>query len=158
MPTRESSGDHCAGPSHLLPTAGTAHFSSPLEVMDFQKRSSLIEVSAAGAQVLGPIAAELAYGEGLQAHARAAELRLDPALAAAPKPLAFSVREVTAGNLEVAAGQRAFVASNPWSLAQVAHEPAGRAAALYDGDTPVGLVLLYDERQDKDEPAKQLYV
>ena len=162
--TSESLGDYCAGPNHVLPTAGTARFSSPLSVMDFQKRSSLIEVSAAGAQVLGPIAAELAYGEGLQAHARAAELRLDPALASAPAPLAFNVRDVTAdnlvavGKLEVAPGQRSFVATNPWSLAQVAHEPAGRAAALYDGDTPVGLVLLYDERQDKDGPANQLYV
>jgi histidinol dehydrogenase len=74
----ESLGDYCAGPNHVLPTSGTARFSSPLGVYDFQKRSSLIEVSAAGAQVLGPIAAELAYGEGLQAHAQAAELRLDP--------------------------------------------------------------------------------
>ncbi len=76
--TSESLGDYCAGPNHVLPTSGTARFSSPLGVYDFQKRSSLIEVSAAGAQVLGPIAAELAYGEGLQAHARAAELRLNP--------------------------------------------------------------------------------
>ena len=60
----------------MLPTSGTARFSSPLGVYDFVKRSSLIEVSERGAQVLGPIAAELAYGEGLQAHARAAELRL----------------------------------------------------------------------------------
>lgn len=74
--TSESLGDYCAGPNHVLPTSGTARFSSPLGVYDFQKRSSLIEVSEAGAQVLGPIAAELAYGEGLQAHARAAELRL----------------------------------------------------------------------------------
>ena len=74
--TSESLGDYCAGPNHVLPTSGTARFSSPLGVYDFQKRSSLIEVSAAGAAVLGPIAAELAYGEGLQAHARAAELRL----------------------------------------------------------------------------------
>jgi histidinol dehydrogenase len=73
----ESLGDYCAGPNHVLPTAGTARFSSPLGTYDFQKRSSLIEVSRAGAQLLGPIAAELAYGEGLQAHARAAELRLD---------------------------------------------------------------------------------
>ena len=72
----ESLGDYCAGPNHVLPTSGTARFSSPLGVYDFQKRSSLIEVSQAGAQVLGPIAAELAYGEGLQAHARAAEMRL----------------------------------------------------------------------------------
>jgi histidinol dehydrogenase len=75
--TSESLGDYCAGPNHVLPTSGTARFSSPLGVYDFQKRSSLIEVSAAGAQVLGTIAAELAYGEGLQGHARAAELRLD---------------------------------------------------------------------------------
>jgi len=74
--TSESLGDYCAGPNHVLPTSGTARFSSPLGVYDFQKRSSLIEVSEAGAQTLGPIAAELAYGEGLQAHARAAELRL----------------------------------------------------------------------------------
>ena len=69
-------GDYCAGPNHVLPTSGTARFSSPLGVYDFQKRSSLIEVSEAGAQVLGKIAAELAYGEGLQAHAQAAEMRL----------------------------------------------------------------------------------
>jgi histidinol dehydrogenase len=74
--TSESLGDYCAGPNHVLPTSGTARFSSPLGVYDFQKRSSLIEVSAAGAQGLGVVAAELAYGEGLQAHARAAELRL----------------------------------------------------------------------------------
>jgi histidinol dehydrogenase len=74
--TSESLGDYCAGPNHVLPTSGTARFSSPLGVYDFQKRSSLIEVSEAGAQVLGKIAAELAYGEGLQAHARAAEMRL----------------------------------------------------------------------------------
>ena len=74
--TSESLGDYCAGPNHVLPTSGTARFSSPLGVYDFQKRSSLIEVSEQGAQVLGTIAAELAYGEGLQAHARAAEFRL----------------------------------------------------------------------------------
>jgi histidinol dehydrogenase len=76
--TSESLGDYCAGPNHVLPTSGTARFSSPLGVYDFLKRSSLIEVSEAGAQPLGRIAAELAYGEGLQAHARAAELRLNP--------------------------------------------------------------------------------
>ena len=74
--TSESLGDYCAGPNHVLPTSGTSRFSSPLGVYDFQKRSSLIEVSEAGAQKLGVIAAELAYGEGLQAHARAAEMRL----------------------------------------------------------------------------------
>jgi histidinol dehydrogenase len=72
----EALGDYCAGPNHVLPTSRTARFSSPLGVYDFQKRSSIIEVSAAGAQTLGKVAAELAYGEGLQAHARSAELRL----------------------------------------------------------------------------------
>jgi histidinol dehydrogenase len=74
--TSESLGDYCAGPNHVLPTSGTARFSSPLGVYDFQKRSSLIEVSEAGAQTLGAIASVLAHGEGLQAHARAAEMRL----------------------------------------------------------------------------------
>jgi histidinol dehydrogenase len=74
--TSESLGDYCAGPNHVLPTSRSARFSSPLGVYDFQKRSSLIEVSAAGAQILGPIAAILAHGEGLTAHARAAELRI----------------------------------------------------------------------------------
>ena len=74
--TSESLGDYCAGPNHVLPTSGSARFSSPLGVYDFVKRTSLIEVSEAGAQKLGPIAAELAYGEGLQAHARAAQMRL----------------------------------------------------------------------------------
>ena len=74
--TSESLGDYCAGPNHVLPTSGTARFSSPLGVYDFQKRSSLIEVSHAGAQTLGRIASVLAHGEGLQAHARAAEMRL----------------------------------------------------------------------------------
>ncbi len=72
----ESLGDYCAGPNHVLPTSRSARFSSPLGVYDFQKRSSIIEISAAGAQTLGPIAVTLAHGEGLTAHARAAELRL----------------------------------------------------------------------------------
>ena len=74
--TSESLGDYCAGPNHVLPTSGTARFSSPLGVYDFQKRSSLIEVSEAGAQALGQIASVLARGEGLQGHAMAAEFRL----------------------------------------------------------------------------------
>jgi histidinol dehydrogenase len=76
--TSESLGDYCAGPNHVLPTSGTARFSSPLGVYDFQKRSSLIEVSESGAQTLGQIASVLAHGEGLQAHARSAEMRLKP--------------------------------------------------------------------------------
>ena len=76
--TSESLGDYCAGPNHVLPTAGTARFSSPLGVYDFQKRTSLIEVSERGSATLGPIAAELARGEGLDAHARAAQMRLAP--------------------------------------------------------------------------------
>jgi len=75
--TSESLGDYCAGPNHILPTAGTARFSSPLGVYDFQKRTSLIEVSERGSATLGPIASELARGEGLEAHARAAEMRLE---------------------------------------------------------------------------------
>ena len=74
--TSESLGDYCAGPNHVLPTSGTARFSSPLGVYDFQKRSSLIEVSEQGAQTLGRIASVLAHGEGLQGHAWAAEMRL----------------------------------------------------------------------------------
>ena len=72
----ESLGDYCAGPNHVLPTSRTARFSSPLGVYDFQKRSSILHVSRAGAQTLGRVAAELAYGEGLQAHARSAEFRM----------------------------------------------------------------------------------
>ncbi len=74
--TCEALGDYCAGPNHVLPTSRTARFSSPLGVYDFQKRSSLIQVSAAGANTLGQIAATLAYGEGLQAHAKSAEYRI----------------------------------------------------------------------------------
>ena len=74
--TSEALGDYCAGPNHVLPTARTARFSSPLGVYDFIKRSSMIEVSEAGAQTLGAVASTLAHGEGLQAHARAAEMRL----------------------------------------------------------------------------------
>jgi len=75
--TSESLGDYCAGPNHVLPTARTARLSSPLGVYDFQKRSSLIQVSQAGAQTLGRIASTLARGEGLQAHAISAEYRLE---------------------------------------------------------------------------------
>ena len=74
--TSESLGDYCAGPNHVLPTSRSARFSSPLGTYDFQKRSSLIQVSATGAQTLGKTASLLAHGEGLTAHARAAELRL----------------------------------------------------------------------------------
>jgi histidinol dehydrogenase len=72
----EALGDYCAGPNHVLPTAGTARFSSPLGVYDFQKRTSLIEVSREGARKLGAIAIELASGEGLPAHAKSAQYRL----------------------------------------------------------------------------------
>jgi len=72
----EALGDYCAGPNHVLPTMRSARFSSPLGVYDFQKRTSLIDISEAGAQTLGRIASVLAHGEGLQAHARSAEMRL----------------------------------------------------------------------------------
>ncbi len=162
--TSESLGDYCAGPNHVLPTSGTARFSSPLGVYDFVKRSSLIEVSEAGAQRLGPIAAELAYGEGLQAHARAAELRLREGAIVEPAPVAFDMRPVDATNLDavmklqVAPGQRGLVATVERSLAQVAYEPAGRALAMFDGDTAVGMLLLYDARQHDERPANQLYL
>ena len=78
----ESLGDYCAGPNHVLPTMRTARFSSPLGVYDFQKRSSLIHISAAGAAALGPVASVLARGEGLQAHALSAEYRAGPGAAA----------------------------------------------------------------------------
>lgn len=74
--TAEALGDYCAGPNHVLPTSGTARFSSPLGVYDFQKRSSLIRFSAEGASVLGHTASVLARGEGLTAHARSAEYRI----------------------------------------------------------------------------------
>ena len=76
--TAEALGDYCAGPNHVLPTAGSARFSSPLGVYDFQKRSSIIECSAAGAATLGRIAGTLARGEGLVAHARSADYRVPP--------------------------------------------------------------------------------
>ncbi|MDL4864536.1 histidinol dehydrogenase [Halomonas elongata] len=74
--TAEALGDYCAGPNHVLPTSGTARFSSPLGVYDFQKRSSLIQCSAKGASSLGPTASVLARGESLTAHARSAEYRI----------------------------------------------------------------------------------
>ena len=73
----ESLGDYVAGPSHVLPTSGTARFSSPLGVYDFQKRTSIIDCSQAGAQIMGQAASVLARGESLTAHARAAEMRLN---------------------------------------------------------------------------------
>ena len=74
--TSESLGDYCAGPNHVLPTSRTARFSSPLGVYDFVKRSSVIEVSQEGANTLGKIANTLALGEGLHAHAMAAQMRI----------------------------------------------------------------------------------
>ncbi len=170
--TSESLGDYCAGPNHVLPTSGTARFSSPLGVYDFVKRSSLIEVSAFGAAAQGPVAVTLAQGEGLAAHAMAAELRLPAVAAAALAPAqgaqiadeVFSVRPVTTDNvddlfdLQVADSQRALVAPVLKSLAQAAYEPASRPLALYLGTQPVGLVLLYDARRDAERPANQLYV
>jgi histidinol dehydrogenase len=75
--TSEALGDYCAGPNHVLPTSGTARFSSPLGVYDFQKRTSMIAVSREGASTLGRTAATLAHSEGLQGHARSAELRYE---------------------------------------------------------------------------------
>jgi histidinol dehydrogenase len=74
--TAEALGDYCAGPNHVLPTSGTARFSSPLGVYDFQKRTSVIQCSSAGASELGKVASVLARGESLTAHARSAEFRI----------------------------------------------------------------------------------
>ncbi|MDQ6621636.1 MAG: histidinol dehydrogenase [Pseudomonadota bacterium] len=85
--TSEALGDYCAGPNHVLPTGRTARFSSPLGVYDFQKRSSVLDIGADAARVLGRIASTLAHGEGLTAHARSAEYRVEegaPAAAATP--------------------------------------------------------------------------
>ena len=79
--TSESLGDYCAGPNHVLPTSGSARFSSPLGVYDFQKRTSLIRVSSTAASRLGRIASTLAQGEGLMAHARSAEYRIESNMA-----------------------------------------------------------------------------
>ena len=76
--TAEALGDYCAGPNHVLPTSGTARFSSPLGVYDFQKRSSVIYCSEQGASELGKLASHLAKGEGLDAHALSAEYRIKP--------------------------------------------------------------------------------
>jgi histidinol dehydrogenase len=73
----EAVGDYCAGPNHVLPTSRSARFSSPLGVYDFQKRSSVIALSRDGARALGPVAATLAEGEGLPAHAKSAAFRVD---------------------------------------------------------------------------------
>ena len=76
--TAEALGDYCAGPNHVLPTSGTARFSSPLGVYDFQKRSSVLYFSEEGASEMGKVASILARGEGLTAHARSAEYRIKP--------------------------------------------------------------------------------
>src|SRR6185295_6677527 len=76
MFSSESLGDYCAGPNHVLPTSRTARFSSPLGVYDFQKRSSIIQVSREGARSLGQVAATLARAEGLEAHAQSADFRV----------------------------------------------------------------------------------
>ncbi|MCC7284589.1 MAG: histidinol dehydrogenase [Burkholderiaceae bacterium] len=161
--TSESLGDYCAGPNHVLPTSGSARFASPLGVYDFVKRSSLIEVSARGARALGPIAAELALGEGLHAHARAAQLRLDASLPQ-DEGDGFHLRPVTDANVDrlldlaVAPEQQGLVGSVAKSLAQASVRAPGRPLAIYDGEVPVGLLLLWDARRDPEDPADQLYV
>jgi histidinol dehydrogenase len=164
--TSESLGDYCAGPNHVLPTAGTARFSSPLGVYDFVKRSSLIEVSAAGAQTLGEIASVLAHGEGLQAHARAAEMRLGAAEPSGGVPMSLEVRPVTSDDviplvkIRTTPEQEKFVAPNAVSLAQAAYKPPGRPFGLWSKGEPVGFMLLWDARRDPDpaEVADQLYI
>ena len=115
--------------------------------------------------MLGPIATELAHGEGLQAHARAAEMRLGAA-PPGPAPAHFDVRPVTDANvdalikLETTPEQERFVASVAKSLAQAAYRPAGRPLGLYANGEPVGFLLLWDSRRDPDpeDRADQLYL
>jgi histidinol dehydrogenase len=90
--TSEALGDYCAGPNHVLPTSRTARFSSPLGVYDFQKRSSIIQVSAVASAKLGRIASILAHGEGLQAHAMSAEYRFQNSVSAAPDASDSAIR------------------------------------------------------------------
>jgi histidinol dehydrogenase len=164
--TSESLGDYCAGPNHVLPTSSTARFSSPLGVYDFVKRSSLIQVSRTGSQALGQVASVLAHGEGLTAHARAAELRLDSneSIGATVGTTDFEVRPVRLDDvgplskLDVKPTQVGLVAAAAVSMAQAAHEPLGRALGVYARGVPVGLVVLYDARYDDEKPANQLYV
>jgi histidinol dehydrogenase len=164
--TSESLGDYCAGPNHVLPTSGTARFSSPLGVYDFVKRSSLIEVSAQGARTLGEVASVLAHGEGLQAHARAAEMRIGIVDTAAAPSTLFDVRPVTDANvddlikLRTTQEQERFVASVPKSISQASVRPAGRPLGLYANGQAVGFLLLWDARRDPDlsERTDQLYI
>ena len=184
--TSESLGDYCAGPNHVLPTSGTARFSSPLGVYDFVKRSSLIEISPAGAQTLGPVAATLAYGEGLQAHARAAEMRLEAPVeapadgaSAAGNSAAADAATVTSATaaeppvqfvpvtrdnllplmrLAVSPAQEAYVAPVAKSVAQASFESNARQLAMVVDGEPVGYLLLWDARYDPDEPQDELYV
>jgi histidinol dehydrogenase len=164
--TSESLGDYCAGPNHVLPTSGTARFSSPLGVYDFVKRSSLIEVSAQGARTLGEVASVLAHGEGLQAHARAAQMRFGVVDTAAAPSTLFDVRPVTDANvddlikLRTTQEQERFVASVPKSISQASVRPAGRPLGLYANGQAVGFLLLWDARRDPDlsERTDQLYI
>ncbi len=132
----ESLGDYCAGPSHVLPTMRTPRFSSPLGVPDFQKRSSLIDVSQAGAQSLGRIAVVLARGEGLEAHARSAEYRLepqrsDPTPASAAEGLVRGeIRQMASYHVPDSAGMVKLDAmENPYGLPPELQEALGRRLA-----------------------------
>jgi histidinol dehydrogenase len=164
----ESLGDYCAGPNHVLPTMRTARFSSPLGVYDFQKRSSIIHASSQGANALGEIAGALADTEGLPAHAMAARMRIGAREAAGAHAAAtVSLRAVNkdncdvVGNLHVAPSQSTFIGSNWKSLAQVSQfGAAGSAHAIYAGEEPVGLTLLWDARldPDKEDRTDRLYI
>jgi histidinol dehydrogenase len=165
----ESLGDYCAGPNHVLPTLRTARFSSPLGVYDFQKRSSIIHASSAGAQTLGHIAGQLADTEGLPAHAEAARMRISsaPVAAATQTQPTVTVEPITGENYEafvhlrVAPAQSTYVADNWKSLAQVnLHGPAGKAYGIRADGVPAGMLLLWDARMDPDEAdrADELYV
>ncbi len=122
----ESLGDYCAGPNHVLPTMRTARFSSPLGVYDFQKRSSMIEIARPAAQTLGRIASVLARGEGLEAHARSAELRLDP-----PTPQQPPHTDPSAADSELAWRVNALIRSEVREMASY-HVPASAGLVKLD--------------------------
>jgi len=154
----ESLGDYCAGPSHVLPTMRTPRFSSPLGVPDFQKRSSLIDVSQAGAQSLGRIAVVLARGEGLEAHARSAEYRLEPQgsdpapVSAAQGLVRGEIRQMASYHVPDSAGMLKLDAmENPYGLPPELQEALGRRLAevalnRYPVPTYAGLKTMIRQR------------
>ena len=159
--TSESLGDYCAGPNHVLPTSGTARFSSPLGVYDFVKRSSLIEVSARARRCWARSPPNWRWARACRrTHAPRRCGSVPPAMGAQPLSSAHGDRRQRRPADPARGGARS---ARPGGLGgQIARAglraPPGRPLGIYDGDEPVGLLLLWDVRRDPDEPADQLYV